>query len=139
MRGKRHYLCLASCLLMACGAVNNDSTRTEPPVQPAAPIPTHVLTEDHAGETVEAEAGDWVEVRLPEEVGAARSWQPQGEHGLEVEGPASGKVVDGEEGAVRVFRYRASALGESWLRFGLVGPESGGTAERSVTFALVVR
>lgn len=104
----------------------------------AIAVPTHVLTEDRAGTVVEAEAGDWIEVHLPDP-DAPMEWEPQSARGLEIEGPSTGEVRDSEQGPLRVFRYLTREVGHFGLSFELTSSESDGPPARTLEFTVAVR
>ena len=127
----------AFCLVIACAPASNDQAGADSRTRPAMAVPTHVLTEDRAGRVVEAEAGDRIEVHLPEP-NAPLKWEQQSEPGLELAGPRAGEVQDSKKGHVRVFRYLARRVGQSSLSFALKDPGSGRPPNRTVVFTFNV-
>lgn len=131
------WVLLVLGLAPACGPVNQGGAETDPQAGRGAPVPTHVLTEANAETLTEAEAGDWIEVHLPEPV-EPLEWEQRGRHDLEPAGPAEGELQETEEGPRRVFRYRALAVGRTSVTFALVLPESDRPPRRQLTFPVEV-
>lgn len=131
-------LLIAFCLVVGCRPESVRRPASDPHKPPAIAVPTHVLTEELAGTVVEAEAGDWIEVHLPEPAAPVK-WEPQSERGLEIEGPRTGEVRESEEGPLRVFRYLTREVGRFGLSFTLSNPESDGPPDRTLEFTVAVR
>lgn len=88
--------------------------------EPAAQVPTLVLTEARSGALAVAEAGDPVEVRLAEESGTADPWRLASQQGgvltLVSEGVEAGRPGQGA-GPYRVFRFSSRGAGRAELAF----------------------
>ena len=130
-------LFIASCLVIACGPTGKDQENAGSRRPQAIAVPTHVLTEDRAGMAMEAEAGDRIEVHLPEPSPPFK-WEQQIGYGLKLAGPRAGEVRESKKRPVRVFRYLARKVGKTSLTFRLTSPKSVRPADRTVVFTVNV-
>jgi hypothetical protein len=108
---------LAACPRAGSRAGGVQEAAGEPP---AAPVPTHVLTEADVGRTQQAEQGDHVSVRLRESPDSGSRWQLAGVRGPALETTREAletERVDGAERPVRVYSFFAAAVGRSELLF----------------------
>lgn len=122
---------LAACPRAGSRAGGAQESVGEPP---AAPVPTHVMTEADVGRTQLAEQGDRVSVRLRESPDSGSRWQLAGVRGPALETTHEAleqESVDGAERPVRVYGFFAAAVGRSELIF-----ERG---SESLVFAVEVR
>lgn len=106
----------------------------------AAPVPTHVLTQDKAGALTLAEQGDVIEVRLEEPPSVSGAWQllhQTGSGHLEPLGAAT--LVRDKHGIKRVFRFRAVRIGTLELAFIFQEPNKTPRPETVVAFNLTIK
>jgi hypothetical protein len=129
-----HPLGLASFSLLgllaaaACGAPRPEPSSGR---ERAAPVPVIVLTAAREGAVTVAEAGDWVEVRLPDEDPAWRLEELRGD-ARHHEPQTLRRIVGGS--AFQCFRLRVSSAGRLELVFRRRGDPS-----EPLSFELIVR
>jgi len=104
----------------------------------AAPVPTHVLTQDKAGSLTLAEQGDLIEVRLQEPApGTWRLLRQTG--GGQVAALGSATLVRDKTGTKRVFRFRAVRIGTLELAFVFQAPNKTPRTEAVVAFNFTIK
>ena len=118
---------------------NVESTDASSAVNPAIPIPVHVLTEQNAGVVTIVEQGDFIEVRLDEVSRERASWvvsalQEKGR--IEQQGEST--VIRDKTGLKRVFRFRAAGAGQAEVTF-FFHPPPGAQMHEALTFKLNIR
>lgn len=120
--------------LVACSH-GQRSAAPSPTADPAAQVPTLVLTETQAGSPAFGEAGDQVEVRLTEPRRTSDLWRLAGQQGnvltLVGEHMEAGRPGVEPAGPYHVFRFSTRGAGRAELVFVRDG--------RSLRFALEIR
>ena len=114
--------------------------RISPTAAPAAPVPTHRLTVDKAGSVTSAEQGDFIEIRLDENVPADGMWRlsrQSGDARMEPQGEPA--LARDKTGIHRVFRFRALGIGKLALAFGFHAPPQAPEPRQVVTFTFVIK
>ncbi len=108
------FACATAVLVAACGpAPNAQAQKAVNP--PAARVPNWVLTRADSGRTQQVEAGDSLEVRLPEAAGDA-PWRLASSKGdATVIALTPPRVAP--DGQLRVFAYRVTSAGQLELVF----------------------
>lgn len=130
-------LLIAVSFVFGCSSKTSGQATDDGILQPARPVPTHVLSREQSGAVVEAEVGDRIEVRL-QDLQLPKRWESQGDKGLEVDGPPEGLLQVGEKGPRRVFQYLAQEVGRFELSFTLRDPESVNPPELRLEFTIAV-
>lgn len=104
---------LASCTPQEVPANQGNAQGVE---QPAAAVPTHVLTRDQAESRTQAEQGDFIEVRLQQiDAGTWQLLHQTGGGRLNALGQAT--LAGDDARATQVFRFRAERIGSVELDF----------------------
>jgi hypothetical protein len=130
----RHFMCAVLIGCIPCLA------SCSPVAEPAAPVPTHVLTQAKAGSLTLAEQGDFIEVRLEESKSASGTWRllrQSGSAHVESLGPAT--LMRDKTGTKRVFRFRAVRIGTLELAFVFQAPNKTPRTETVVAFNFTIK
>ena len=133
--------------LLACAALPSwdggvvvSAEQKEPGEAPAASVPTRVITRAQAGIVTIVEAGDLIEIRLPEPAAEGSVWrliERRGEPALTVlNEPTISRDEHGE--MIRLFRYRVVSAGRTELVFTRESVSPAATHER-LGFTIEVR
>lgn len=127
--------CLANCAPQEVPANQGNAHGVE---QPAAAVPTHVLTLDQAGSFTHAEQGDFIDVRLKQiDAGSWQLLRQTGSGHVEALGPA--EIAHESAETMHVFHFRAQRVGSLELAFAFHAAAKTPRPDTVVAFAIAIK